>query len=166
MPVSGVREVGQVTQCVICLIFMIFQIVAAVLLGVRREREAKEGLKDELNADKCPKKVDTHVFRSFPSSRCTTVPQKLPKWVAAVLHGTCCELRSVNVSREIPRSSFSFKLAARRQGYSRPHNSLSARILDGCDEPCDCTGSNLSPCTWQSKDVDWLLELFERWLHE
>ncbi len=44
---------------------MVFQSVAAVLLGVRRERETKEGLKDELNADKCPKKVDTHVFSFF-----------------------------------------------------------------------------------------------------
>ncbi len=76
---------------------MVSQIVAAVLLGVRCERKAKERLTDELNADKCPTKVDTHVFVLFPSSRSTTVPQKLPDWVAAVLNGTCCELRSVNV---------------------------------------------------------------------
>ena len=59
------REVGQVTQCVIRLIFLVFQIVAAVLLGVRREREANEGLKAEFDDDKCPEKVDTHVFRTF-----------------------------------------------------------------------------------------------------
>jgi hypothetical protein len=44
---------------------MDFQIVAAVLLGVRREREANEGLQDEFNDDKCPEKVDTHVFSYF-----------------------------------------------------------------------------------------------------
>ena len=60
------------------LIFMVFQSVAAVLLGVRYERTAKERLTDELDADKCPAKRDTHIFVLFPSFRFTTVPQKLP----------------------------------------------------------------------------------------
>ena len=44
---------------------MDFQSGAAVLLGARRESEAKEEFNDELNADKCPTKVDTHVFVLF-----------------------------------------------------------------------------------------------------
>ena len=100
---------------------MVFQIVAAVLLGVRREREANEGLKAEFDDDKCPEKVDTHVFVLFPSFRCTTVPQKLPVGVAAVLHVG----RAANFVRGIfhgkfRRVPFELKLAACQQGYSRP----------------------------------------------